>query len=34
MVVISTHSDMELGAFQVLDLADYSVRQTGLEQAS
>ncbi|MBC8445195.1 MAG: heme ABC exporter ATP-binding protein CcmA [Rhodospirillaceae bacterium] len=34
MVVISTHSDMELDAFQVLDLADYTVRQTGLEQAS
>jgi heme exporter protein A len=34
MVVISTHSDMELDAFQVLDLADFSVKQTGLEQAS
>jgi len=34
MVVISTHSDMELDAFQVLDLANFTVRQTGLEQAS
>ncbi len=34
MVVISTHSDMELDAYQVLDLANYSVKQTGLEQSS
>ncbi len=34
MVVISTHSDMALGTYQVLDLADFAVGRVPLEQAS
>jgi len=34
MVVISTHSDMKLDAFQVLDLADFALSRSELKEAS